>query len=227
MMNIDFEERKLKIKSNLQNHDLQLHRYKKNKFGISELVFCPKKSFFIRNGSPIPKPNGKMITGTLFHELNPIAIKDLPGVTNPQFEQECKTEVTDEYGTYTITGHSDVLCDEKVLEFKFSKIWKRKPISQYYFYQANAYAFLQDRPEFEIIVIDKDTLQIEILTGKTNEKQFEEVILGNARRAWEALNTGIMPNVGPMYEWECKYCDFFEECKDKKTHDAMEEAGLL
>jgi len=227
MYNLAVEERKLKIKTNLENFNVQNDRYKKDHFGVSELVFCPKKSYFIRSGSQIPKPNGRMITGTLFHELIPCAIKELDGVTNPKFEQECKTEITDEFGTYTITGHSDVLCDEKVVEFKFTKIWKRKPISEYYFHQANAYAFLQDRGEYEVVVVDKDNLQIELFNGTTDKKKFEDVVLTNARLAWEAVNTGIPPSVGPMYDWECKYCEFVTECKSKKTDDAMRLAGII
>lgn len=220
MINIELEEKKMLIQNNLKTNELQAHRYVKEKYGVSEIVFCPRKSYFIRHNGDIPEPNGKMLTGTLFHTMIPIAVKNYPGITNPLFEQECKKEFTDEFGTYTITGHSDVIADEKVLEFKFTKLYKRKPIPEYWFNQVNIYAYFQNKDSYEIIAIDKDDLNIEILSGEKDQARYDDCI-ENAKLIWEGLNKGIAPEKGPMYSWECKYCPYEMQCKKERTDLAM------
>jgi len=226
MINVLLEQKKLLIQNNIKQHKIQSERYVKERYGVSEAVFCPRKNYFIRAKGDIPEPNGKMITGTLFHTMIPVALKDYPGITNPKFEQECRLDITDEFGTYSIIGHSDVLCDEKVLEFKFTKLYKRKPVSEYYFYQANMYCYLQNRQEYEIITIDKDDLAVEIYSSNRDEDKYKE-ILENVKLTWQGLNKGIPPEKGPMYDWECNYCPYQSDCRKERTEVVMRKTGLI
>lgn len=181
-------------------------RYQDNIYNISELIYCLAKSYYFRVNKENPIINGKMLSGTLVHQLIEKALSDL----NIKYEVECIRD----YNDYKIVGHADAVDDDTVYEFKFSGAKLNGNLPFYYFMQANAYSVMLDRPHFKIIYINSYSLNITSVTGNQDKDAFK-YIENQAAYLHDCLKSKRVP-IGPAYDWECSHCQFKLICKNKK-----------
>lgn len=189
-------------------------RYKPDVFRVSELVYCPAKSYWYRKADRRPTLNGKMLSGSMFHEKIPNILAGI--VDNVKYEVPCQKD----YTKYRICGHADAVSDDTVYEFKFSASNLKGQLPLNYYLQANAYATLLNKQHYSVILVHSFTLAVRELEGKTEPLAFA-IIEQQAAEIYNALKTGIPPN-GPFYTWECQYCDVRDLCKKDKAELMME-----
>ena len=206
----------------LRNNIMQLSkedRYKPNEYRVSELVYCPAKSFYYRKLNRKPLLNGRMLSGLMFHEKLPDIMKGL--VEDPEFEVECSKV----YRDYRIVGHADVVNSNKVWEFKYSASKLNGKLPLYYYLQANTYATLLDKQYYAVVFVNSYNLDVNIIEGKTDKKALK-FLEDQAKYIHNSIKNNTVPK-GPMYDWECKYCDLKDVCEHYKKSESDKTKELL
>jgi len=191
----------------------QKERYSDTELRVSELVFCPMKSYIYRKHKKYGKSNGIILSGVLFHEEIPTLVEGIDGITNPQYEVEVKSTFKDDHGKYKVTGHCDVLTDEEVIEFKFSNSMKYKnKLPIYYHEQVNYYTHGLDRDQYSICVVGREDLKVTYKTFKYSSKLYNKM-LDRIYTLRQNLTTNTPPlDRSPYIKWECSYCPFLFLC---------------
>ena len=196
----------------LKNSILELSssegRYQKNVYRISELVYCPAKSYYYRVLGRRPRLNGKMLSGTLFHEKLPEIMGKIIDSSHLAFEVECRKD----YKDFSIMGHADVVNDDTVYEFKYSasRLTGKLPLN--YYLQANAYAHMLNKPNYAVVFVHSLSLDVNMLAGETDDEAFK-IVEKQAEEIHNALKEKEAPS-GPMYDWECRYCGLKDVCEN-------------
>ena len=89
-----------------------------------------------------------------------------------------------------IEGRVDFFIEDTPVELKFTKSLPDKPKTHHEL-QASIYAWILDRP-VELLYITPDGLRAFVIEHKTNPRD--------------------VPMRIPMWPWECKFCEYREEC---------------
>ena len=198
---------------NNRYHDI--NRYQDNIYSISELIYCLAKSYHYRVLKEQPIINGKMLSGTLFHTLIPDILSDYSDELD--YERECFKD----YNDYKIIGHADAVDKDTVYEFKYTASKLNGNLPFYYYMQANAYSVLLDRPYYQVILVNSYTLDVNIIKGKQDPDAFA-FIEKQAEDLHNAIKEKKIPK-GPMYKWECSYCQFKHICPNKNKEVLSDE----
>ena len=214
-----------------------------NAFGMSGIGFCLDK---LRLGKihvdEIPlDTNGKMVIGTLHHELLPKVLENHPyGLfhvpknwlnpaelrdfihNKPVFEKIVKYDSGE---GWVLEGHCDIDLPavDCIIEYKTTGMKKvatvDDPVISAYILQANGYAYNLGRKRWEIWIVYKDFNSVhedfvQIISGDTSEEIWEEA-RERISWVWEAIqNDGEL--AGPEMDWECSGCPTKKWCEKIK-----------
>lgn len=175
-------------------------------FRISELCHCPRKSVYLRQLGEQQKVNGRMLSGSMFHEFIPEMVKYVKAFEGAEFEKTA----TFQTGDFVIVGHADAVVGDILYEFKYSGC--RRNVPGYFHRQANAYAVVLGCKEYRIVIVNPYDLAVQILTGKADQTYFDEMI-HSANEIFQCLNFKEDMPLGPLEDRECKYCPYSEKCR--------------
>ena len=188
---------------------------------VTELTGCFMRPIIERKEKIRFKPNDAMLQGTLFHAFIPKIIKaNKEQYPNPQYEVEGTMDCEDEFGKFKIIGHCDVLLDNKILEFKYSKT--TYPLNIGYLLQCNFYCELFNRDSCDLITVDKETNDVTCKEIKKNKESIDLIIYlaKQMRRILfdkEIIDSSIYEN---MF---CGKCQYKKQCKKYSKSTVLSE----
>jgi CRISPR-associated protein Cas4 len=199
----------------LDRHDED--RYQQHKYHVSELVFCPRKSYLYRKLGLRPTNNGKMLSGTMLHSRLPDIVKGIKEFDGAEFEKEVEYNL----GDISLIGHVDVLTSDCAYEFKYSGTnLKKFDFPAHYMLQANAYSKMTGRTKWAVVVVNSLTLATNILRGSPDDKAFESIT--DAAKLIDKALKGEVKLEGPRFDWECKWCDTIKPCREINGNELEE-----
>ena len=200
-------------------------------YHCSEMGFCLEKIVLSRRLQQFAEMNGKMVKGSLWHELLPKVVRLLPDLERKKhapIRYERFVKYNDDRG-FQVQGHIDVDLpgESAILEFKTTdqdKAWDHNdPVLIAYSGQGNAYANIIQREHVWIYIFctDFDNLDDPVSNPDT-VKTVSRVIFDKdpadfqrwLDRVW-FVDQAIENNrdlQGPEVSWECKYCSFYQQC---------------
>jgi CRISPR/Cas system-associated exonuclease Cas4 (RecB family) len=188
--------------------------HRPNHYGVTELLYCPKKAYYSRTKLNKPKSNGFMLSGVLLHEKFQDLMK-YTRVKDAKYEMEASKQINVNGTIIYIDGRVDALTKNDAYELKFTTVnpdTYRIPIQ--YLLQANAYAVMAGVDNYHIITIFSPSLEVQIHSGEKREESFNTLI-ERATKLHEDLKNNVLPE-GPIFEWECKHCYYYDTCKQIK-----------
>jgi hypothetical protein len=142
-----------------------------------------------------------MIAGTLFHyTLREILKGD--EFSNAVFEVECSYEI----GSWRIKGRADVVTDDAIYEFKFTRGTKFNKASPLYFAQVSAYCKMLEKDKGYLVLVDRDNFDVEVLEV-TECDELWDIMLSDAQILIDHINNPRIPYYkSPCFDWECRNC---------------------
>jgi CRISPR/Cas system-associated exonuclease Cas4 (RecB family) len=190
-----------------------------NVFKVTELTGCFMRPIIERKEKTKFIPNEAMIQGTLFHSFIPKIINaNKEKYPNPQYEVEGSIDCEDEFGKFKIIGHCDVLLDDKILEFKYSKTIY--PLNVGYLLQCNFYCELFKRPSCDLITVDKETFDVTCKEVKY-DKESIDLIIYLAKQARKILFGKEIIDSSIYENSLCKYCQYKKQCKKYSKNTSL------
>lgn len=194
------------IESGITKRMIQEDRNKPNEYRVSELVYCKRKPWMYRKFKQFPRVNGRMLSGTLFHELIPAITKDVAEFKDAEYEKELVLD----RGEYTIKGHCDAVTKDCMYEFKFTKRISYTDAPTQYLLQTNMYSGMEGVKKYEIVLVNSETLQVQTYKYDFDADMFNH-LLEDIDEIHKSTQEHKVP-AGPRYDWECNFCDVAEEC---------------
>jgi len=166
-----------------------------NVFHATDLCRCPLKRIYELQFPELARPFApQLVTGQIVHL----------GLQHLLREREFKIEVekSRRIGEYTIIGRIDALNERDRLgvEIKFSRDDKYLPY-EHHVLQVKIYNWLFD--------LDK-TILVYVTPERITEFEVHEALRENQ------VESLILDEKTPKYDWECRYCEFSVICPKKR-----------
>ena len=113
-----------------------------------------------------------------------------------------------------VSGHFDVVDDDMVIEFKTvaSTKYVSKPHWQHVM-QANFYAYCEGLEKILLVYVDLSSVKTFPLQVNPS---LIEILENRAIDLHRAVLDDVPPRTGVVEDWECRLCDFAEECEESK-----------
>lgn len=198
-------------------------------YGASSVGFCLEKQVLRRTMNAPFVQNGSMLVGKVLHEsfFAQIADEAYPDRWRLWGRKKFERVVTfEDPRGFHVEGHCD--CDlprhDRILEFKSTRSMlpfeRGNFITEAYIEQANAYAIMSGRGDWEIWVAHLSTpVASKIMariSGPSSQEAFDD-FLDRVFFVDQAVMNGTHLN-GPEQGWECKRCQFLFDCP---SHQAL------
>jgi len=104
---------------------------------------------------------------------------------------------------WTLKGRADVVTDEAVFEFKFTKGAKYNLASTMYFAQLSAYLKMIGKQKGYLVLVDRETFNVDVLEVSEAEDLWNTV-LQDANILIDHLQRGSIPIYkSPLADFEC------------------------
>jgi CRISPR/Cas system-associated exonuclease Cas4 (RecB family) len=98
-----------------------------------------------------------------------------------------------------------------VYEFKYSASnLERYDMPLHWILQVNAYATLLEKENWNLVIINSQSLNIVVLPGKQSSLYYDS-IFDSAASIYDSLQDNKAP-AGPTYPFECTYCELKTIC---------------
>ena len=167
---------------------------------ISNIVFCQRFEFLNYIFGSSSKITDSTLAGAYLHTL----IQSYLEKNGYEIEKKVEIDIGDEW---KLVGRADAVKDV-VIEIKTTNNYH--DVKDYWIAQANIYAYILNRPKFEIFVIDKNTGCYSTYRFRTNDHLAKKTIAA-------AINVKncIMENKPPTGRKDLciNYCEFGSLCK--------------
>jgi CRISPR/Cas system-associated exonuclease Cas4 (RecB family) len=180
---------------------------------VTEIIGCQRKAWFriFYNANPLPTP--PMLLGKLLHIAMQNILNSNNYFKNCKFEVECSSDLGN---GWKLKGRADVVLDDAVLEFKFTKSPQFNKARDMYYIQTSIYCTLLEKPQGFLIMIDKNKFVIDVIRVEPSKELFDESIK-RAQKIIEAVESKTIPqDESPRYPFECDHCEWKIFCKDNK-----------
>jgi CRISPR/Cas system-associated exonuclease Cas4 (RecB family) len=180
---------------------------------VSDLTGCMRRAFFNIHFNAQPRPNGAMLQGKLFHIALEKVLSSDDCFANAEFEVECSCDLGN---GWKLKGRADVVTDEAVYEFKFTRGAKYNQASTMYFAQLSAYLRMINRSKGYLVLVDRETFDVQVLEVSEIEDLWNAV-LQDANILVDHLRRGSIPLYkSPLFSWECNHCAWNIICPNLK-----------
>jgi len=178
---------------------------------VSDLTSCMRRAFFNIYFNAQPRPTPAMLQGKLFHVALERVLSD--DFADAEFEVECSYSL--ENG-WKLKGRADVVTDEAVFEFKFTKGTKYNQASTMYFAQLSAYLKMIGKQKGYLVLVDRETFNVDVLEVSEIDDLWNAV-LQDANILIDHLQRGSIPIYkSPLFPWECSHCAWNIVCSNLK-----------
>ena len=177
---------------------------------ISTLPFCLRRQFFNIKFNAFPVQSSDMVLGSIFH----LSLSQLDVFKDAKFEVPVSAELQN---GYRLSGRADVVTEDAVYEFKFTRRLDSIELDPFYFAQANAYAVLLERPKFYLVKVQRTSFDVKVLESEADTNAFL-VLKKRGSYLAECLENDEIPN-GPEAEWECTRCAYRVVCSQLGDKD--------
>jgi CRISPR/Cas system-associated exonuclease Cas4 (RecB family) len=178
---------------------------------VSDLTSCMRRAFFNIHFNAQPKPTPAMLQGKLFHVALEKVLKSDDDFADAEFEVECSHDLGN---GWKLRGRADVVTDEAVYEFKFTKGTKYNQASTMYFAQLSAYLRMIQRPKGYLVLVDRETFNVDVLEVSEAEDLWNTV-LQDANILIDHLQRGSIPIYkSPLADFECRHCAWSIICSN-------------
>jgi len=204
----EFED---KFYSGIRKYMIQEERNLPNVYRISSCVYCKRKSYYSKVLKKQSEPNGKMLSGTLFHSIVPKVVGELIEFKDVEYEKELELV----FDGYKVLGHCDGYSKDTLFEFKFTAKIDYEEVPLQYILQSNYYAGIANKPKIKIILIHSDTLKVRCYDISFSQELFDSMNR-DILEVHKCISEGKPPLEGPKYSWECRFCPFSKECFEER-----------
>jgi CRISPR/Cas system-associated exonuclease Cas4 (RecB family) len=191
-------------------------RRRPNEIHVSDLTSCLRKAWFTLRFNASPEPTPAQVLGKLLHRVLRHVLSADELFKEAQFEVECSAPIEGCPG-WVLRGKADVATSEAIYEFKFTKGLGFNKAHPAYFAQASAYAFMLKRAKAFLVLVDRETLGVQVLEAEPDADLWNNM-LAEARILVESLGEDEIPSLNSprLGDWECGSCPFRVICVNLK-----------
>jgi CRISPR/Cas system-associated exonuclease Cas4 (RecB family) len=180
-----------------------------NEVYVTDLTQCFRRSWFELRYRARPRPTPQMVLGRMLHDVLELVLARDPSFGTAKFEVECSHDLGD---GWVLKGRADCVVGDAVYEFKFTRSPDYNRAKVVYAAQVSAYCFMLGKVTGYLVLVDRERLDVQVLRLEPDEDLWRNM-LDRAKLLIDSLE-GDVPTVdSPLFEWECKGCDFAPLCK--------------
>jgi CRISPR/Cas system-associated exonuclease Cas4 (RecB family) len=176
---------------------------------VTDLTQCFRRSWLELRYRARPRPTPQMVLGRMLHDVLELVLSRDPSFATAKFEVECSHDLGN---GWTLRGRADCVTDDGVFEFKFVRSPDYNRAKVVYAAQVSAYCFMLGKTVGYLVLVDRERLDVQVLRLEPDEDLWRNVV-DRAKLLIDSLE-GDVPTVdSPLFEWECKSCDFAPICR--------------
>lgn len=176
---------------------------------VTDLTQCFRRSWLELRYRARPRPTPQMVIGRMLHDVLELVLSRDPSFAAAKFEVECSHDLGN---GWALRGRADLVAEDAVYEFKFVRSPDYNRAKVVYAAQVSAYCFMLGKAVGYLVLVDRERLDVRVLRLEPDEDLWRNVV-DRAKLLIDSLE-GDVPTVdSPMFDWECRSCDFAPLCK--------------
>ena len=145
----------------------------------------------------------------MLHDVLELVLSRDPSFAGARFEVECGHDLGN---GWVLKGRADLVTDDAVYEFKFTRAPDYNRAKVVYAAQVSAYCFMLGRVVGYLVLVDREKLDVRVLRMEPDEDLWRNMV-DRAKLLIDSLEGDVPTIDSPLFSYECDHCDFRVLCK--------------